>query len=106
MSFILSTWLSTASCKFCIASRDSFCLKIPTVLEYCTELSVVQVVQKQELRATFEKYGIVDEVYIAQAGGHTAHASQPRDAVLWIRIHMDPHSFWIRIRMGKADPGA
>jgi hypothetical protein len=26
------------------------------------------VVQKQELRATFEKYGIVDEVYIAQAG--------------------------------------
>jgi hypothetical protein len=57
-----------------IASRDSFCLKIPTVLDYCTELSVVQVVQKQELRATFEKYGIVDEVYIAQAGEH-AHCS-------------------------------
>jgi hypothetical protein len=44
------------------------------LLEYSTELSVVQVVQKQELRATFEKYGIVDEVYIAQAGGH-AHCS-------------------------------
>jgi len=29
---------------------------------------VLQVVQKQELRATFEKYGVVDEVYIAQAG--------------------------------------
>jgi hypothetical protein len=36
---------------------------------------VVQVVQKQELRATFEKYGIVDEVYIAQAGGRT-HCSR------------------------------
>jgi hypothetical protein len=54
---------------------------------------MVQVVQKQELRATFEKYGIVDEVYIAQAGEHTAHASQHRDAVLWIRIHMDSYSF-------------
>jgi hypothetical protein len=29
------------------------------------------VVQKQELRATFEKYGRVDEVYIAQAGHFT-----------------------------------
>jgi hypothetical protein len=65
------------------------------------------VVQKQELRATFEKYGIVDEVYIAQAGGHTAHASQHRSGRV---VDPDPHvsAFilltWIRIRMGKADP--
>ena len=44
-----------------------------SLYEYiCGEVvTLLQVVQKQELRATFEKYGIVDEVYIAQAG----HAS-------------------------------
>jgi len=71
-------------------------------------VSVLQVVQKQELRATFEKYGIVDEVYIAQAGGHTHCScfSTPSDRV----VVPDPHGSafiwltWIRIRLGKADP--
>jgi hypothetical protein len=67
---------------------------------------VVQVVQKQELRATFEKYGIVDEVYIAQAGEHTAHASQHRDAVLWIRIHMDPLLFGCPDPYGEGGSGS
>jgi hypothetical protein len=73
---------------------------------------VVQVVQKQELRATFEKYGIVDEVYIAQAGGH-AHCScfsTPSRRI----VDPDPHGSaaiwlsWIRIRLGRRnpDPGA